>query len=237
MTVRRQISSKEVIAKTIKKFNIVKSDWIPYAGEMINSAMRIMQIPIQLEYVATELEVVDNRVELPCDFYTLIAVEYNGYKIQETTKINYKRHFYRDSDIDVETANLNIESIDGVQYKISNNYIHLIGKDNATIILHYNTIPKEFDEELNVYFPCIPDVEQLKEALSWYILKELMLSQEFKHNEINWQLAEQKWEQLYPRAKNACKNMTFDERMNITRVLNDIVPNTRINNTDKFYPN
>ena len=99
MTVRRQISSKEVIAKTIKKFNIVKSDWIPYAGEMINSAMRIMQIPIQLEYVATQLEVVDNRVELPCDFYTLIAVEYNGYKIQETTKINYKRHFYRDSDI------------------------------------------------------------------------------------------------------------------------------------------
>ena len=132
---------------------------------------------------------------------------------------------------------MNIESIDGVQYKIANNYIHLIGKDNATIILHYNTIPKEFDEELNVYFPCIPDVEQLKEALSWYILKELMLSQEFKHSEISWQLSEQKWEQLYPRAKNACKNMTFDERMNITRVLNDIVPNTRINNTDKFYPN
>ena len=31
--------------------------------------------------VGIDLEVVDNRVELPCDFYTLIAVEYNGYKI------------------------------------------------------------------------------------------------------------------------------------------------------------
>lgn len=234
MAVRKIISSKEVIAKTIKRFNLIKSDWIPYAGEMINTAMRLMQIRLQLEYNAIQLEVANYRVELPCDFYTLIAVEYNGYKINETTKINYKRSFYDDANIDVTTANINIDN-DGVQYKIANNYLHLIGKKEATIILHYNIIPKEFDEELNVYFPCIPDVEQLKEALSWYIFKELLLSGEFKHTEINWQIAEQKWNILYPQAQNACKNMTFDERMNTAKLLNDIIPNTNINNTDNFY--
>jgi len=190
-------SPKAVIAKIYRDYKPNNSSWINDAYEWMGEALDCIRPFNGYVEQCKRIQVVDYRGKLPCDIQFLIGVSHNGEQIKRTGFIPNKVKPTDSTKLNKLPNNLYDT------YSLNPNYIITSFKEGY-IDVYYNGLAT--DEE---GFPLIPDIYEIKEALSWFILMKMCL-RGFKHPVVTFQLAEQQWKTYYPQAQNACKMPDID---------------------------
>lgn len=188
------ISPKAIIAKIYRDYKPNNSSWVNDAYEWMGEALDCIRPFNGYIEQCKKVKIVDFRGKIPCDIQFLLGIEHCGKQLKRTGFIPSKKHC---SNLDKLPFDLK------ETYSLNPNYIHTSFK-SGEIIVYYNGIAT--DEE---GFPLVPDIYEIKEALSWYILMRMCL-RGYKHPVVNFQLAETEWNKFYPRAQNSCKMPDID---------------------------
>ena len=225
--VYRFISSSAIVAKVQADLKIPTSDWTADAIDWIAESIDFIGWHGGFEKKACDLKIKNYRAELPVDLYTMLpaGVEFNGHPLPygtdssgyttsthpRTTVISPEHNahiattapaFQVDPDADPkgsESFNQRHKTADsrqGAQYYLLNGNYLQTSFEEGTVRLHYTAFL--LDE---CGFPMIPDNIYLKEAIKWYIIRQL-LGQGYSHPVFNWQQANLEWERYTNRAGN-----------------------------------
>ena len=111
-------------------------------------------------------------------------------------------------------------------YIIENGYIKTSFK-SGKICVSYKAFP--LDEEC---YPMVPDDVSYREAMFWYVYKQLLLGGFDKpNNQINYQMADQKWKYYCTQARNSANYPDIDRMENFMNQWVRLIPNlNRANN-------
>ncbi len=159
------INSKEIIAYLLSSYNIPHRGWINLSPMWIEKALSEIRCPLVWNLIEDEeLTLTEGNTKLPCSIKEIEYIKYKGYKLR-IDHPNYNPNF-----------NVNNEYNSNIQLKIHNGYIHTdIVQDDTPLIMTYRKLKTELDTKLGIEFPIIINNDLLKEAISWYILKRIML--------------------------------------------------------------
>lgn len=118
----------------------------------------------------------------------------------------------------------NLNKINSVTtYNITNGYIHT-NIEYGTCEIMGGSIPYEYDEELDILFPLIPDDEYLKNAIIQYCLAN-MLRRGYKHSVLNLQANNryvnpaQAYEYYTLKARNSCNSISPSAKQSLSKIL------------------
>lgn len=208
-------SADVVIDRVMTMFRLNTSDWLADAFEYMGDAIEMIGTTAPLVKTSKKLTVGSHRVKIPCELTVLFAVEYKGRRLrlggdqtgygvveeERTTKIYTLSPsfdsggliYYDGTPAEFERALL---SEDSEYYQINPNYIQT-SFEEGEIKLHYGSYPVDKNG-----YPLIPDNVWYRRALEWYLMAQLILSG-YKHPEINYQMADAKFEEALPKAQNS----------------------------------
>lgn len=164
------ISASNIIAKVQDSYNIKTSDWIGRSGNWINHCLSDLGVVKELKPLRKEVTLVDFKAELPCDLKQLLAIEINGYRIERSNSVMQHKGEGVETDVTYTV--------------LGNNFIEL-ETDNPELqeieaIIHYKGIPMEYDKNLGLLLPMIPDLEIVHDAMELYLLIKI-LGRGYKH--------------------------------------------------------
>ena len=224
------ISSKVCIARVFDKYNIDYSGFIPRVPNWIYSAIASLEIPLILHNKTLEVEVLDYKALIPAETKIINAVSYEGKRLYRIGGVNEK---------DSEQMGLLIHPYE--KYELSNGYI-ITTFEEGTVKFYIQTLPVEFDTNLNIYFPIIPNNETLLEALDNFILMRVLqrghvlnpYSLRDNNPFTNPALA---WEQSKMAVKNSLTSLDNDARHEISMMLRTFIDNYSYYSTVAFNPN
>lgn len=189
------VSPKAIIAKIYRDYKPNNSSWVNDAYEWMGEALDCIRPFNGFTEKCKKVQVVDFRAKTPCDISFLLGIEHCGHQIKRTGYILSKKH----CSVELSKLPFNLQQ----NYSLNPNYINTSFKE-GWITVYYNGIAT--DEE---GFPLVPDIYEIKEALSWYILMRMCL-RGYKHPVVTFPMAEQQWKTYYPQAQNACKMPDID---------------------------
>jgi len=126
------------------------------------------------------------------------------------------------------------------KYEVDNNgYIitSFESCDSGDLKFYIKKLPSELDTTTNLYFPLIPDDEDLITALEWYILKRLLerghkvnnYSLSVNNEHLNPALA---WDIWRKKAISSISSIDPDEREQISKVTRTFIQNANYYDTD-----
>lgn len=187
MVQTRLISSKKVIAEMFTDFSIINPDFIGKAYRFIEKAICLLEIDSYFSKRVRKLELVDGRVEIPCDLKHLVTILTS---INPPCRLPLTNTFTADKafkDVPLHTTN---------KGTVEDNFLKT-NYQEGTVYCLYLGIPKD-DEG----YPLLPDNEFVLEAIPFYIIQRLGYSG-YVHPVISRQEAEEKWRVLSPRARNS----------------------------------
>lgn len=217
------ISSKRIIAENIEDLNLDVSEYIDRVYAWIEYAMGTIGCVKAYPLAHKVLEVNDGVAELPCDLKYVHSAWIRSNMCADGSGIGYlslTNSPFIGNNLVSQTNSGNMGSLDG-------NYLHTDFK-KGNVLLVYRKIPKDKDG-----YPMIPDNPILFEALNFYIIYRLGF-RGVKHPMISFEMAMQKWEQLYPRASNSIDWFTLPELEAFTRMWSIILSG---HITDNLYIN
>jgi hypothetical protein len=242
------VSSKTVLAKVHRDFRPQVAGWHSSAVEWIGEALEAIGVSSALETKSTAnpdcegaAYVKNHRYRIPCELVDILAIEYKGRKLplggditghslsqnKRTTEIytDASRNSSHDliagnsqsiKKLTVEAQPLG-ESHD--YYLLNPNYIQT-SFEEGFIKIHYTAYP--LDKE---GFPLVPNHYKVLTAITWYIVKQLMLLG-YKHPEINYKDAEQRWYEYRRLAENHLGFPTIDKMERFKNMWVRIAPET-----------
>ncbi len=214
----KQINSKILIGTMFDRFNVDYTGFISRVPNMIHAAMRELNIYSSLLNAISpdETVVVDYKCAIPDDCKILVGVSYLGYRLPRTDKLN--------QFIAEEMPKLVHEEH---SYQPDNNgYIITTFEtsEEGELKFYYKTLPLELDTVTNLYFPLIPDNQDLITALEYYILKRLLerghkireFSLSTPNEYLNPAIAWERWSKI---AKNSVLSLDADDRNEISNMI------------------
>jgi len=214
MATYKLVSSKELISAVDRNFKLNNSNWINDAIEAIGEGLELLSISPALQTVYSDEEIVDGRVKLPCNLYSLQGIEQlKEFGSHQTVRLKRTGRF----DFQLHHGQHNHKS-DG--YFLNPDFIHC-PRDKGILRIYYFTIPID-----NEGFPLIPDNVEVKIALRWYILMFYLGRGNF-HPVFNYQVAEQKWTEYMIKARNKANGMDADERQRFKQMWQNLFPYTK----------
>lgn len=173
MSVFKTTSVQVIIARIYRELDLQDEtrwmDIIEWCGE----ALGFIRAGIQYKTSSQELTVNGGRAELPCDFYSLNALLYNGYPVQPTTSIFKGKFEFEDSDV-VTT----LQAAAGLTHDLEFPYVRINVADGSKIYISYEAILTDEDG-----FPLIPDDISFIEALTKYCLMKMALPAFFRREQ------------------------------------------------------
>lgn len=246
----RLISTKEVIAKVYRDLKPADSSWTIDAVEWIGEALDFIGYHGIFDHRSKELTVVDHKAEIPCDLYQLIQVEYEGTGLVYGTDTTGYTADTRTTS--AEPANSQVYTVAVAEsnptddhsspaftlkftkdrrvaseyYLINAGYI-VTSFEEGTIKLHYTAYPTDNDG-----FPQVPDNIYVKQALEWYIIRQMMMGG-YVHPVFNWQVADQKWGHYCVAAQNDLSFPSIDKMETMKNMFVRMVP--MINRHSDFF--
>lgn len=180
----KTVSCKEVIARVYAGLDKQAEDrWVDMV-EWIGQALDKIGTYTQLEHKVACVDIVDYKGVLPCDFYSVNQIYYNGYPMRPnpSTMGNYLVSIKTgDNNVDPFTeakledlpgflkANTSINVYNQHTFTMDSCYIRPTFKE-GTLFMSYNAFPVDEDG-----FPLVPKDEMFIEACFWYILMMLAL--------------------------------------------------------------
>jgi hypothetical protein len=236
------ISTQEVIGKVYRDLKPTDSSWTYDAVEWIGEALDFIGYHGIFDHKVEEVTVADFRADLPCDLYSLTQVEYNGqalvygtdtagYDTSRTTAATPNTQGTVQTSAVFETQpNDNPTAPNFTLRTTSNNragsdyYYVNVGKlvtsfEDGTVKLHYTAYPTDGDG-----FPMVPDNIYVKQALEWYIIRQMMMGG-YMHPVFNWQVADQKWGHYCVAAQNDLAFPSIDKMETMKNMFVRMVPN------------
>lgn len=199
----RSTSVTEVIGRVVRNTRLQDSSFIQDMFEWIPEAMGQLQTRMPLTYEYHDIEVHFHKGKMPCGLYYLIAVEYEGRRLPYSSTAKHYRtgHFIQDKFQDTSTLNTftatvateeneetgnpmwstiwsqdnpppPVENVDQMHtthwYSTELDWVTTSIRDGI-LRLHYYAQP--LDQE---GMPLIPDNENYKEALYWYVRAKMI---------------------------------------------------------------
>ncbi len=237
----KHVSSKQVIAKLYRDLKPSGSSWTSDALEWIGEALDFIGYHGIFDHVSTELIVVDHKAEIPCDLYQLIQVEYEGtglvygtdttgYTADTRTTSAYPANTSVYTTAVAETNPTDDHSspsftvkftkdrrVSSEYYLINNGYI-VTSFEDGTIKLHYTAYPTDSEG-----FPLVPDNIYVKQALEWYIIRQMMMGG-YVHPVFDWGVADQKWGHYCVAAQNDLAFPSIDKMETMKNMFLRMVP-------------
>jgi len=186
------ISSKSIVAKVYRDFNVPVGDWELDAIEWIGEGLSAIGGYKQSIDKSALLEISSFKAQLPYDYVSMRKVVYSKNKntLEEfregmKDKLDYSTEpFNRANDVNNIS---NARQISKDDYMIDHNYIKL-GFEEGYIYIAYKSIPLD-----NEGYPMVPDMFDYKEALSYLILVKLLSRGVSLLSPIDFKTAYQLW--------------------------------------------
>ncbi len=194
--VYNHVSLKNIIGRIFNTYKIKSADFINRVPQWTGEALGKLGIYMALQPAIMRIEVNEYKAILPSTLKKLVAVEYNGELIPRLigTRVEYitdtgfsgslsKTKLYKDIDYD---ADGNIVSVRTLETQIpvgrSTEYNYILHKngyidlpfETAELVIYFEKLPEEQDKQTGMYFPLVPDVENVQEAIIWYILMNIL---------------------------------------------------------------
>lgn len=217
------ISSSRIIAENIEDLNLDVSEYIDRVYTWIENAVATIGCIKAYPLTHKILDIKEGITELPCDLKYVHSAWIRTNQCSDGSGIGYlslTNSPFIGKDLVSHTKTGNMGNLDG-------NYLYTDIKE-GNLLLVYRRIPKD-----KKGFPMIPDNPILFEALNYYIIYRLGF-RGIKHPLISFEMAMQKWEQLYPRASNSIDWFTLPELESFTRMWSIILSG---HITDNLYIN
>ena len=223
------VSSQQIIGRIMNTYNIKSADYIARTPQWIGEALGKLNIIMALEPAKTRVEVNEYKAKLPSTVKILVAVEYDGVLIPriDGTRMEYinsvgEAESYSElkltKDITYD-SNGNIIAVRTTDSQIpasrTSEYNYILHKNGVIdfsvqtgeLVLYFLKVPEETDAETGMYFPLVPDVELVQEAIVWYCLMN-MLYRGYKHEMLSLVSPNRyinpamQWDYYMPRAQN-----------------------------------
>ena len=238
------ISTKEVIGKVMRDLKPTDASWTYDAVEWIGEALDFIGYHGIFDHKVSTVTVDSHRAAFPCDLYSLQAVEYNGHPLvfgtdlaahdtDRTTAATpvsgsdlYTTAVIADTNPTDDqsspaftlrtTAARRNGSVD--YYTVNAGYI-VTSFEAGDIKLHYTAYPIDADG-----FPMVPDNIYVKQALEWYIIRQMMMGG-YMHPVFNWQVADQKWGHYCVAAQNDLTYPSIDKMETMKNMFVRLIPN------------
>lgn len=191
------ISAKNIINKVVTDLNLSEEPrWLDMM-EWIAEAMEAIGAYSQYYSKTLTTTIVDNRVEIPKDLYRLQQIKTlnNDPFYYSTNLFDSSIHSNDSGDLCKNQSKFREHTQNGGYTYIINAPWIVFNTDSARISITYLAVPS--DEE---GFPLIPDNFSFKNALFFYILRQLILGG-YKHPEFNFQFAQAMWEKYCGQAR------------------------------------
>lgn len=257
-----KISGEVCVARVIDRYNIKTNDWITRSNEWIASCINKLRIITSFQSDFCDITVTNYRFKLPCDLTVLDAITYNGYRITLSNNVDNINHDVvsnpsgsyisrpLNNTIPVDDGIQFTETIENytvlpihsiIKYTPNNNgWVDISNLETGDIVLYYKHLPIEYSKEYKVYFPLVPDVEDVLELIDLYILIRI-LARGYKHEVYALQSGQHYlnpkllFDKQMPIAKSAAKSFSGDQRRNITTLLTTFLQNTNSNTNYTIY--
>jgi hypothetical protein len=207
----RTVSSKAIIEKVFRSLgNLVSQDSDRLLGngiEWIGEGLQLIGILPAMDKISEVFIVEQSRVPLPCNLYLIESVSYKDEWLPYSgRKFNYDLHCT--NCINEYDAAKNLD----FSYTVNPNYLMTNLPDGEEICISY--VGFKIDEE---GFPEVPDNQQTKEALFWFILRSMMLGGfEHPNKQITFQTCDELWKR-YAAQADVTLNMLDSGRMETFR--------------------
>lgn len=219
----RTTSAGDVIAKIHRDFGntITLGDWQQDALEWMGEALEFIGAGIQLEKKSDVLEIVSYKSILPSDLIQLIEVFYAPGADVEADVPNADKYVLNRS---ASSAHQGIHTdvrdeepfVHGESYQLNPDYIHTTF-ETGFIGVTYLGLPIDANG-----YPLVPDNVSYKQALTWYVIRMLML-RGWKHPAgLDFPFVDAQWKNYCTQARNKA-NMpdigSYDRFLHIWRRL------------------
>lgn len=183
MAVYTTTSSKSLIAKAKRDFNLQGTNWIYDAYEWIGECLRAIGHSAGFETKELDINVSNYRfANYPCDFESILGIEFNGVKLEKLQDIRksptkalrklggsvYGGSFTLatlDNNGGTEEGETIVPSISNTQGYWNNLSYLQFTFEEGTATMYYKAIPTDEDG-----FPMVPDTYAHREAIIYYIL-------------------------------------------------------------------
>lgn len=179
------VSSNAIIAKIYRDFRPSNDEWVGNAVEWIGEALESIGFFSGYEAYIWCLDVKEHRVKLPCALETISAIEYEGCKLHKKGGLNLRKKCNVDLPVHIRES-----------YRLNPNYIQTTFA-TGKIKVYGERVPVDKNG-----LPMIPDKIQFKEAITYYIMRQMMLGG-FKHQVLTLKDVMTLWEQGQIKAFNS----------------------------------
>jgi len=210
------INSKIIISRLFDHRSLDYSGFISRVPNWIHEGMRLLNIHTSLINDNVDGQIVDYKCAIPSECKKLLGVSYLGYRLKRIDRIN-------EGSTD-EMGNLYHEQL---KYQLDHNgYIILTIEDCdlGDLVFHIKKLPMELDSTTNLYFPMIPNVEKVLDALEHFILFRILSrghkipglslkeDNEFTNPGLAWKLSKKG-------ARNAAEEFDYDDRNTVSEMI------------------
>lgn len=216
----RYVSAKEVLAKVARDLKPQNTDWEQDVLEWIGEALEYIGSGAAYELKRRSLSIFNYRALLPLDLREL-----KGVFTPEDQNYSYGDHDYI-------AESVQISGKDGLQvvqsptdgYFINGGYL-IMPFAEGEVVLEYEGL--KLDDE---GFPLIPDAIQYRNAIFFYILRQMIMGG-FQHpdRQMTYLNVDQLWKQYCGQAQNKGGFPSVDKAMNFGRTFVSLLPTIRYN--------
>lgn len=245
------VSSKAIIAKAFRDLKLDNDSFVADALEWIGEGLEFIGVHSGLEKDHEDVTITNFRGHLPCDLHLISTVEYNGMRLNYGS--NPQLHgLHKDSSavsnpyaLEVVYTAYVTDPNGGNQatfQEIPASKVHSgdmfytlnPGKietsfESGTVRIHYMKIPLDGDN-----FPLVPDNATVKEALIWYILRQLVMGG-YRHPIFSFDYLDAKWEAYCGKAQNDLMFPSVDKVERFRDMWVSLIPN--VNAHESFRTN
>lgn len=248
------ISSSVIIERIFDEYNIQSSDFVTRLAKWTLNVLREVNVKQLYRLTNIISEIDDYKCQLPEFVNRVYGIKINGVEAEldisnETVKqrysntpnliVSFSGEIFPSNDNDIYTMIENDNTIIGLEelsklkywnfkkteykFSIRNGWIHTDVKEGTCEILA-GSIPYEYNTELDILFPIIPDDENLINAIIQYSLKN-MLMRGYKHSILSLEKNNEfvnpaiAYETFKRKARNSCNSLSVSAKNKLSEML------------------
>jgi hypothetical protein len=246
--VYKTVSVKEVIARVIRNTGRnLPSEYIDDILEWIPEGIKKLKTRYNLKPLTATISISGHVGKLPCGLVAIEAIEYEGCRLREGGDVRDLENIVDnslligDNSFELETTpkDYSEESFPDNSYTEERRGEDLVRSPRDGYANYYKLVPNyiqtSFEEgEITIYgkqfpvdaegYPLVPDNENYKEALYWYVMTKL-IEAGYEHKFFTWQHCWNLFEKVYARrAINEIKYPSVDRVEKMYRAFVRLVP-------------
>lgn len=215
MAVHKLISSDVILAKVYRDFKPSNDEWVTNAIEWMGEGLEFIGYFAGYEAYTWCIKVKENRARVPCAAETIEGIEYMNCRLPKKGGINM-----------MKKCNVDLPIHRGESYRLNTSYIQTTF-EKGDIKVYGTRVPVDCNG-----FPMIPANIEVKEALTYYVLRQMMLGG-FKHQVLSFTEVDALWERGRSRGFNSAMYPSIEDYAKFKDSWNNVIID--VNKEHKFF--